>query len=205
MTSLSNKNKRRGFKNTMGKEVPSKIVFSEQVDPNTDLNDQSQALIEIPRLIPPSEKQGKGLLPPNVFVTSVDVEGGLQTRKGSDRSGSAVQKTDQSKMPPVSHSTEAIDRAAIEAKWDSLGFVSDVTDLPTGTIVGWKALGINPATITPEEMLHVGTVVNCNEDQVTIKSLDWTGSFFGNEEDVGEIEESHAWGNIVGRWRIISV
>lgn len=136
MATLSNKNKRRGFKNAMGKEVPSKIVFSEQVDPNADLNGQSQALI--PRLVPPSEKQEEGLLPPNVFVTSVDVEGALQTKKGSDRPGSAIQKTDQSKMPPAGHSTEEIDRAAIEAKWDSLGFVSDMTELPTGTIMGWK-------------------------------------------------------------------
>lgn len=54
-------------------------------------------------------------------------------------------------------------------------------------------------------MLHVGTVVDCDENQVTIKFSDWTGGLFGNEEDVGEVEESHAWGDIVGHWRIISV
>jgi hypothetical protein len=38
MASLSNKNKRRGFKSAMGKELPSKIVFSEQVDSNNSVN-----------------------------------------------------------------------------------------------------------------------------------------------------------------------
>lgn len=133
MASLSNKNKRRGFKNAMGKEVPSKIVFSEQVDTNANLNGRAQALS--PRLIPPSEKQEKGLLPPNVFVTSVDVEEGIRTRK---KPKPAIPSTRRSETPPLNHSAGETDRVAIESKWDSLGLVSSVTQLPTGTIVGWK-------------------------------------------------------------------
>jgi len=198
MASLSNKNKRRGFKNAMGKEVPSKIVFSEQAAPNA--NGRAQG--PIPRLIPPSEKQEKGLLPPNVFVTSVDVEEGLRTVK---KPRPVIPSTKRSETPPLSGSAGETDRAAIESKWDSLGLVGSVTQLPSGTIVGWKALGINPVTITPEVMLHVGTVVSCDENQTTVKILDWTGARLGSEEDIEEIEESHAWGNILGQWRIISV
>lgn len=127
--SLSNKNKRKGFKNAMGKEVPPKIIFSEQVDPNANVDGQVQA--SAPRLIPPSEKQEKGLLPPNVFVTSVDVEEGLRPNK---KSKSAISNT----KPPAGRTASEIDRTVIEAGWDSLGLVSSVTELPTGTIVGWK-------------------------------------------------------------------
>lgn len=133
MSSLSNKNKRRGFKNKVGKEVPSKIIFSEQVNPKTSQDGVVQAFT--PRLVPPSEKQEKGLLPPNVFVTSVDVEEGLRLGK---KSKSVTLGANLPDTLPVAHSTGGIDRTAIESKWDSLGLVSSVTELPTGTIVGWK-------------------------------------------------------------------
>ena len=133
MASLSNKNKRRGFKSTMGKEVPSKIVFSEHVDSNTGV--KVRALAPTPRMIPPSEKQEMGLLPPNIFVTSVDVEEAL--RKGK-KSKSDIPKTKRSETPPLSRPAGVVDHAAIESKWDSLGLVSSVTELPVGTIVGWK-------------------------------------------------------------------
>jgi hypothetical protein len=134
MASLSNKNKRKGFKNAMGKEVPSKIVFSEQVDSNTNVNGGVQA--SAPRLVPPSEKQEKGLLPPNVFVTSVDVEEGLGPSKKSKPDIS--NNTKRLETPLVGRAAGELDRAAIEGRWDSLGVVSSVTGLSTGTIVGWK-------------------------------------------------------------------
>jgi len=133
MGSLSNKNKKKGFKNAMGKQVPPKIIFSEQVDPNTALNGRDQA--PAPRLVPPSEKQEKGLLPPNVFVTSVDVEEGLRPNK---KPKPVIPETKRSETPPVGRAAGEIDRTTIQAKWDSLGLVSSVTGLPTGTIVGWK-------------------------------------------------------------------
>jgi len=198
MASLSNKNKRRGFKSAMGKEVPSKIVFSGQVDSKTNV----RALASTPRMVPPSEKQEKGLLPPNIFVTSVDVEEGFRQGK---KPKSVIPNVKRSGTPPASCSAGVFDYAAIESKWDSLGLVSSVTELPTGTIVGWKALGINPVTITPEVMLHVGAVVSCDENQVTVKISDRTGALLGSEEDVEEIEESHSWGDIVNQWRIMTL
>jgi len=200
MASLSNKNKRRGFKNAVRKEVPPKIIFSGQVDPNANTNERVQALA--PRLVPPSEKQEKSLLPPNVFVTSVDVEERLWPSK---RPKSVIPDTKRSKTPPVGRTDGESDLTVIQAKWDSLGLVSDVTGLPTGTTVGWKALGINPATITPEVMLRVGTIVNCDENWVTVKSSDWSSVRLGSEEDGEEIEESYEWGDVVGQWRIVSV
>jgi len=195
MASLSNKNKRRGFKNAAGKVAIPKIIF---LGPNTT-NGQVQA--PAPRLVPPSEKQEKGLLPPNILVTSVNVEEGLRP----DKKPVIPPDVGQSETPPAGRPAGEFDRTVIQANWDSLGLVSSVTGLPTGTIVGWKALGINPVTITPEVMLRVGTIVNCDENQVTVKFLDWTGVRLGTEEGVEEIEESHEWGDIVGQWRIVSV
>ena len=134
MASLSNKNKRRGFKNAMGKDVPPKITFSEQVDPNLKMNGRVQA--PTPRLVPPSEKQEKGLLPPNVFVTSVNVEEGLRPSK---KSKSVVPNTKRSEgSSSMGYTAGGSDHTAIQARWDSLGLVTGASGLPIGTMVGWK-------------------------------------------------------------------
>ncbi|KAF9651794.1 hypothetical protein BDM02DRAFT_533181 [Thelephora ganbajun] len=133
MASLSNKNKRRGFKNAMRKEVPPKIIFPEQVNPNTNLNGAVQA--PALRLVPPSEKQENGLLPPNIFVTSIDVEEGLRPSK---KQKPVISDTERSEKLSAARSASEIDRTAIQAKWNSFGLVSSVTRLPTGTLVGWK-------------------------------------------------------------------
>ena len=138
MALLSNKNKRRGFKNAIGKEVPPKIIFSGQVCPDANANGLVQ--VSAPRLVPPSEKQEKGLLPPNVFVTSVDVEEGLRQSK---KPKPVVPNTRRSETPPVGRTAGGLDRAAIHAKWDSLGLVTGVTGLSTGTTVGWKVRPIS--------------------------------------------------------------
>lgn len=54
-------------------------------------------------------------------------------------------------------------------------------------------------------MLHVGTVVSCDGDQVTVKFSDWTDFSVGTEEELEEIEVTHGWEDVVGRWRIVSV
>jgi hypothetical protein len=54
-------------------------------------------------------------------------------------------------------------------------------------------------------MLYLGAVVSCDENQVTVKILDWVGAQLGSEEDVEEIEESYAWGDVIDQWRIITV
>jgi len=133
MALLSNKNKRRGFKNAMGKEVPPKIIFSGQVCPDTNVNGRVQ--VPAPRLVPPSEKQEKGLLPPNVFVTSVNVEEGLRRSK---KPKPVIPNIQPPETPPVGCAAGELDRAAIDSKWDLLGLVTSVAGLSTGTTVGWK-------------------------------------------------------------------
>ena len=54
-------------------------------------------------------------------------------------------------------------------------------------------------------MLRVGTVVGYDENQVTVKTSDWTGARLGTEEDEEEIEESHEWGEVIGLWRMVSM
>ena len=85
MGSLRNKNKKKGFKQSMAAPIPSKITFTsntmasgsqEQQRSSSTLMDGLSTSSEAiqPRLIPPSEIQELGQLPSNVFVTSVDVE-----------------------------------------------------------------------------------------------------------------------------------
>ncbi len=111
MASLSNKNKRRGFKNALTRGIPPKIIFADaepaptgsnsgpgsagamQVDVDVDalVVEASLQVREAPqrkpppRLVPPSEKQELGLLPPNMFVTSVDVEEGMWSSKRKNK------------------------------------------------------------------------------------------------------------------------
>ena len=65
--SLRNKNKAKNFKSLMGRPLAPKIIFGDQDAPPPP-----------PRLIPPSSRSS---LPPNLFVTSVDVEAGLHRGK----------------------------------------------------------------------------------------------------------------------------
>ncbi|KAI0057745.1 hypothetical protein BV25DRAFT_1970353 [Artomyces pyxidatus] len=93
MMSLSNKNKRRGFKRAMAGQLPTRIAFSDDATPSSSsvvdpTSSRPASPAKLPRLIPPSEKQDLGLIPPNVFVTSVDVEAGLwpqKKKKGKQR------------------------------------------------------------------------------------------------------------------------
>ena len=86
MGSLRNKNKKKGFKQSMANPLPQKIVFTTNTtasgsqQPSLSAQDvlmdepsTSSGTIQ-PRLIPPSEIQELGQLPSNMFVTSVDVE-----------------------------------------------------------------------------------------------------------------------------------
>lgn len=78
MSSLSNKNKRKGFKSAMASALPQKIIFVDQGSPDSQAASRAvaspdKAPLDV-RLVPPSEKQENGGLPQNIFVTSVDVE-----------------------------------------------------------------------------------------------------------------------------------
>jgi hypothetical protein len=64
-------------------------------------------------------------------------------------------------------------------------------------------LGINPATITPEMLLHTARVLHCGEDKVTVRPL--TPATFEREEEEEEEEASYMWDEITGgQWRIIA-
>jgi hypothetical protein len=107
MGSLRNKNKKKGFKHSMAGPIPRKIVFTDderQRESNniasaaskpgtrnedlglemnvTDLQSSSTRK-PFSRLIPPSELQELGQLPPNMFVTCVDVGVGIMDFGGS--------------------------------------------------------------------------------------------------------------------------
>jgi hypothetical protein len=101
MGSLRNKNKKKGFKHSMAGPIPRKIVFTdderqresnnltstasnigtrnEDVALEMNVTDFQSSSTQKPfsRLIPPSELQELGQLPPNMFVTCVDVGVGI--------------------------------------------------------------------------------------------------------------------------------
>lgn len=96
MSSLSNKNKRKGFKQAMSAALPKKIVFSTDDSIGAaeklvedDLPFSASGIADIstaapdlfPRLVPPSELQAQGLLPANIIVTSIDVEEGMHPQR----------------------------------------------------------------------------------------------------------------------------
>jgi hypothetical protein len=90
MSSLSNKNKRRGYKEAPV-VLPPKIVFTDEVTgPSSSISlpkvGTLTPLENLPRLIPPSDRQANGDIPSswNLFVTSVDVEEGMP-RRGKKR------------------------------------------------------------------------------------------------------------------------
>ncbi|KAK1218241.1 hypothetical protein PQX77_014614 [Marasmius sp. AFHP31] len=103
MFSLGNKNKKKGFKRQALSfpNVAGKIIFgaaegtgnlaslTQLPESSTSAGSQEPVLPFAtapipqmrPRLVPPSEKEALGLLPRNVFVSSVDVEEGLEKQK----------------------------------------------------------------------------------------------------------------------------
>jgi hypothetical protein len=153
MASLRNKNKRKGFKNSMATPLPQKIVFENAMD-NTPTTENVLPFVaaetefeftSAPRLIPPSEKQDKGLLPANMFVTRVDVEEGVwQQKKGKKMKLEAV--TDQDwldygqveEVEDTANAPGSADFDAAESGWDSFTPVLSVDQLYAGQTVGWK-------------------------------------------------------------------
>ncbi|KAI0052644.1 hypothetical protein FA95DRAFT_1664113 [Auriscalpium vulgare] len=218
MMSLSNKNKRKGFKRAMTGQLPTRITF--------ELPDTSPAPASVshpsspkkrPYLVPPSQKQELGLLPANLFVTSVDVEAELwhsQKRKGKgpraephsmlqDSHAKATLKAnaadivlpydDETAVAPTGSGLSIVpplDWNVVEAHWSSFPVVAQFTMLKIGNVVGWKELGIHPTTLTPETLLHLAHVVAIG-DQVTVRSIARPGAgavSFSVDFDV-ELEE----------------
>ena len=95
MGSLRNKNKKKGFKQSIAAPIPQKIIFADHsigsdypTFPLAATEVEQSVLIDAkvvdhslfhawPRLVPPSERQEQGQLPSNISVTSVDVEAGM--------------------------------------------------------------------------------------------------------------------------------
>ncbi|KAF7790775.1 hypothetical protein EIP86_001732 [Pleurotus ostreatoroseus] len=252
MASLSNKNKRKGFKQATASTLPKKIIFADSGEPEgpepqiqdelpfsgeppADISKTAPNLF--PRLIPPSELQDQGKLPPNMFVTSIDVEEGMHPprrknkKKRTESYMSEVQEVEQvvldygyaddvipsqrEEIEPLVDGSGATEQdwSVVEAKWDSLPKLINVSQVQSGKMLGWKALAINPATFTPEFLLNIGKVTKVDPKQLTVQPLHRPGaaeiSFGGfvDEED-GEVqleEETFEWNDVLaGEWRIIS-
>ncbi|KIP10560.1 hypothetical protein PHLGIDRAFT_219210 [Phlebiopsis gigantea 11061_1 CR5-6] len=236
MASLSNKNKRKGFKQAMANSLPPKIVFSnpasaEEILPFSTTSPgeiQAAAPSIFPRLVAPSEKQANGQLPPNMFVTSIDVEEGLRKgkKKNKKKATPAAVRHETAEVEymvldygepddhipaqrDLSSSATAThkDWAKVESGWDGYAKIADVAQIKPGGIVGWKALGINPATYTPEWLVNVGQVVTAG-DKVVVKPLHKPGDVLELGEEEAEIsydDETYDWTADVlnGDWRVI--
>lgn len=177
--SLSNKNKRKGFKSHLHDEIPQKIVFAADANragsapvagpstspsgPEAHAPDDQHPSRPAPRLIPPSERQERGELPPNIFVTSVDVEEGLWNGK---KRGKSKKKKQADADEWVEETTDWLDYGDserqqadveenvadqrpredvagvqwedIERRWDTLIRVTDKSQLRPGLLLGWK-------------------------------------------------------------------
>lgn len=153
MASLSNKNKRRGFKQAAVSRAP-KIVFDAEAPAPASV---FTTVVPWARLVPPSERA----LPANVFVTSVDVEAGLR-KKGKDKgrvecwegAGEGDEEeeavvldyggADEDKKKELDGDGAAeleVDWEAVEALFDSCPVVCDTeawkAQMVPGTVLGW--------------------------------------------------------------------
>ena len=183
MSNLQNKNKKKGFKSS-ALMIPPKIIFATE-DPTpsstpstTEISQEQQstphvvqegilsaekATTSYRRLVAPSEKQEQGLLPSNMFVTSIDVEEGMHSNKKGkkreqvrdvDDSGYYGHETSITFVDPPSffeeldYGTSAADNiskmaaepdmASVEARWDSFPRIRDASQVVRDIFIGWK-------------------------------------------------------------------
>ncbi|KIJ19748.1 hypothetical protein PAXINDRAFT_166002 [Paxillus involutus ATCC 200175] len=277
--SLRNKNKAKNFKALIGKPLPPRIIFADLESvastsaagsattprcstpaepckpPMPDGTVQQATPNVLPPLIPPSSRSS---LPPNLFVTSVDVEAGLHRPKkkrkmrveyGEAFEGDHGDNTDAGANGKVEEiggdvtldygggaNTDAVgqvtsqgtpldsdmDVAALESfankSWATLPKITKEQQVVPGRVVGYKALGINPATYTPEFLLTLVRVLSLSTDPARKKllvhplhpheELSFSGPLSGYEEEGCEVkaeeEEEHSWEDIInGDWRLV--
>lgn len=144
MFSLGNKNKKKGYKQTLAPPSSSKIVFSQPAH-TTD-----QPTLDTPRFIPPSEKQAEGRIPKNMFVTSVDVEEGLWSKK--KRRVEAVEEPAVQDVVTLDYgdpepSEKNIDEKTwidVEAAFHSMKPVGPLDSVAVGQLLAWKVRLISP-------------------------------------------------------------
>ncbi len=122
----------------------------------------TKSTVRAPRLATPSEKQALGLLPENMFVTSVELEndgqGNWDRRKkkkmrdvysGEQQNGNAeVVELDYGTpgvggdpTPANSRDTSTVDWAIVEQNWDRLPVIEkDCTMIDVNQFVGWEGM-----------------------------------------------------------------
>jgi len=244
MSTLQNKNKKKGFKKMMKSSTAAKIVFSSAAEeaavqrtlqeaiPFTNTEDR-EVLATFSRLVPPSEKQEKGLLSANMFVTSVDVEADLPRRKkmkkkrqepAVDYEEDVVEDIELPYHYPVEAEAAVVpsngatgsggssttsNREEVESNWSSMSKISEASQVKVGMFVVWKELGINPHTFTPEMLLNAGRVVSCEQQLAVEQHSEHAAtevSFGGliTAEDEQNVELGYDWVDVFqGDWRII--
>ncbi|KZT66981.1 hypothetical protein DAEQUDRAFT_729578 [Daedalea quercina L-15889] len=246
MSTLQNKNKKKGFKKAMNSNIPAKIVFSpageeatvertlQEAIPFTNTEDR-EVLATFSRLVPPSEKQEKGLLPPHMFVTSVDVEADMPHKRKRNKQQHRADVYDEDVVQdfdlPYDDPMEAvpaeapapsptgaiastaastgINRQEVDSNWASLPQIKGASMVKPGMFIGWKELGINPQTFTPEMLLNVGRVVACEQQLVVEQHFEhvaaevsFGGLIIAEEEQKAEL--GCDWADVFqGDWRII--
>ncbi|TCD69183.1 hypothetical protein EIP91_008479 [Steccherinum ochraceum] len=223
MASLSNKNKRRGFKQAMSSARPAKIVFEKDPIHSDATPSEEPGLLPFQstsdtgvlsstshaRLVPPSEKQAAGLLPSNVFVTSIDVE---DPESRDDEGYVDADNVEQQLEPdeivlPYDDPVPSVDFGEVHRKWESLPVISQPSQVKTGSLMGWKTLGLNPVTCTPEICLYIGRVIKNTADQLLVSKLvdnTMDGAHVLGGDIAMEEEEEYAWPAILSEgWRMV--
>lgn len=158
MISLRNKNKKKNFRQLMDKPLPPRIVFTDAPIPSeshTLAGTSAPVKVSVPpvnhaRLIPPSERDD---LPSNIFVTSIDVEEGMQRKKKRrPKDTSAAVSYDNESCTAnfgldyglaevsvkVSNPDEFLHLRA-EQQWDLLQKITDMSQVGVDSIVAYKA------------------------------------------------------------------
>ena len=172
MSTLRNKNKKKGYKQSTAVPLPRKIVFVDSTAPPPSqvqncvaVATSNQVVVDAPaRLVVPSEKQDQGKLPPHMFVTSVDVEESMwqqtktsnkhKSRKAEwsiqescyNRSVAGVEVASQNE-PSVSNEgsveTLDLDWDLVEKRWEMFEEINHPEQLKVGGSVGWKVRHIS--------------------------------------------------------------
>jgi len=187
---LHNKNKRKGFKQSMSGQTSQRIVFEET-------NEIPPPSKSFHRITPPSEQQN---LPSNVFVTSVDVEEGLwPTQRDNPR-----KRPREEEQVPNTYEEEAIvldygpkedssqiQPEEIESKFDSLSPVQAEVTYTPNTLLAFKELDIDPATLTPQEILELARLQSQEGTQCEVQLVNNSVGVasFGREVMIDENDE----------------
>ncbi|KAL5527579.1 hypothetical protein ACEPAG_6380 [Sanghuangporus baumii] len=180
ITSLRNKNKKKGFKQSMVGVAPRRMVFTHDAGAppesgTTYYSAASSTAFPVARLVTPSEKQANGLLPSNMFVTSVEVESENWDKKKKVKQRDAYGDelaTDEAMSDNddtiLNYGEQELDWETVDRDWEKMHIVADPSSLTSGCTVGWKALAINPTTFTPETLVHVARVKEVKHDSSLI-------------------------------------